>query len=195
MSGETDLRAWLLRGHSSDIRTLDSRDLAAMRPQVSPRRARRVPRPAPPALPPASEIVGGVVCFCGERFAETQALEFMRHLRAEVQADMEVLARFRETRRKSEAAPKRRAAKAQQQRVKYATSEEYRERRRMAARERMRRKRAEGWKAARTDRDREREQARRIAAGKPCKCGCGQVTRDGRDWKPGHHQRGEAADA
>jgi hypothetical protein len=67
-----------LAGTSSAERTLDQRDLAAMRPQAAPRT--RKPRSAPVLR----EVTSGIVCFCGERFGEHQALEFMLHLRAEV---------------------------------------------------------------------------------------------------------------
>lgn len=66
-----------LVGHSSDIRTLDERDLAAMRPAKENTR-----RPRKPSV--LREVTSGIVCFCGERFGEHQALEFMLHLRAEV---------------------------------------------------------------------------------------------------------------
>ena len=68
-----------LVGTSSSTRTLDERDLAALRPAIEvPLRDRRR---KPAAL---REVTSGVVCFCGERFGEHQALEFMLHLRAEV---------------------------------------------------------------------------------------------------------------
>jgi hypothetical protein len=67
-----------LRAVSSAERTLDPRTLAAMR-SASQRKAaqRRM------AQSPAPEVTSGIVCFCGERYAEDQALEFMLHLRAE----------------------------------------------------------------------------------------------------------------
>lgn len=67
-----------LVGTSSSTRTLDQRDLAALRPMPAPR-----PR-ASRKQPERRAVANGIVCFCGERFAESQALEFMLHLRAEV---------------------------------------------------------------------------------------------------------------
>jgi transcriptional regulator with XRE-family HTH domain len=41
------------------------------------------------------------------------------------------------------------------------------------------------WRQRRNEKQRER----RTARGKPCACGCGEMTRDGREWRPGHHKR------
>jgi hypothetical protein len=62
-------------------------------PKAQPRR----PRPAPVLR----EVTSGIVCFCGERFGEHQALEFMLHLRAEVGEHLEKLERWRESYRQS----------------------------------------------------------------------------------------------
>ena len=80
----------MLRGTSSATRTMDQREIAALRPAAAPP-AR--PRKAPA---PARQVTSGIVCFCGERFAESQALAFMLHLRAEVGADLARLERQRE---------------------------------------------------------------------------------------------------
>jgi hypothetical protein len=65
-------------------------------------------RPAAPAKPrtPRKQaekraVTGGIVCFCGERFTESQALEFMLHLRAEVGEVLEWRRNFKERHRKS----------------------------------------------------------------------------------------------
>lgn len=66
----------VLRGTSSTTRTMDEREMATLRPAVA--------APKRPRKPPVKrEVTNGIVCFCGERFAESQALEFMLHLRAE----------------------------------------------------------------------------------------------------------------
>lgn len=67
-------------------------EIAAMRPITEPKP--RAPRKA--ASPALRQVTNGIVCFCGERFGEHQALEFMLHLRAEV-GD---LADYRERRRR-----------------------------------------------------------------------------------------------
>lgn len=103
----------VLRGTSSTTRTMDEREMAALRPAVA--------APKRPRKPPVKrEVTNGIVCFCGERFAESQALEFMIHLRAEVGADLAVLQRRREyhsdyyrERRKD---PEYRARESEQQR-------------------------------------------------------------------------------
>jgi hypothetical protein len=79
-----------LRATSSAERTLDARDLAAMRPVVQPAR-----KPKTASRPALREVTSGIVCFCGERFGEAQALEFMLHLRAEVGEELGVLRRLR----------------------------------------------------------------------------------------------------
>lgn len=67
-----------LRAVSSAERTLDPRTLAAMRSAGQRKaRQRRIAQSSAP------EISSGIVCFCGERFEEDRALEFMLHLRAE----------------------------------------------------------------------------------------------------------------
>src|SRR6266705_1062633 len=66
-----------LRHTSSPERTLEQRDLESLRPARE-----NAPRPRKPSV--LREVTNGIVCFCGERFGESQALEFMLHLRAEV---------------------------------------------------------------------------------------------------------------
>ena len=85
-----------LTGVSSPERTLDQKDLAALRPAAPPRP--RKPRTAPPLR----EVTSGIVCFCGERFGEAQSLEFMLHLRAEVGEDLALLDRWRRSRREGQ---------------------------------------------------------------------------------------------
>lgn len=160
-----------LAGTSSTRRTLTKEDLAAMRPQAPPRpRKRRSPAAAPPPpRPAASEAVfAGIVCFCGQRFGPEQAAEFMTHLRAEVGRDLQLLAKVRKWRRETQTRKRRRSGVAPKEPV---TAQQQRERRNTRQRE------------------------RREAAGKPCACGCGEMTRDGRAWRPGHHQRMEEARA
>lgn len=78
-----------LRGVSSAERTLDARELASWRPAI--------PKAAPRSRKPSvlREVTNGIVCFCGERFGESQALEFMLHLRAEVGEDLDRVDRRR----------------------------------------------------------------------------------------------------
>lgn len=86
----TNARGSRLAGTSSSTRTLGTRDLMALRPaRESPRRQRAR------AKGPRREVTSGIACFCGERFAESQALEFMLHLRAEVGDELQVLERRR----------------------------------------------------------------------------------------------------
>lgn len=55
----------------------DAKELAALRPVRE-----NTPRSRKPRV--LREVTSGIVCFCGERFGEAEALEFMLHLRAEV---------------------------------------------------------------------------------------------------------------
>ena len=55
-------------------------EIEALRPIAEPKP--RAPRKA--GNPALRQVTNGIVCFCGERFGESQALEFMLHLRAEV---------------------------------------------------------------------------------------------------------------
>jgi len=113
--------------------------------------------------PPASEtIFAGIVCFCGQRFGPEQAAGFMIHLRAEVGADLQLLAKVREWRRKTAERQRRDRGVQPGEPV---TQQQQREKRAAAQR------------------------ARREATGKPCACGCGEMTRAGRQYRPGHHQR------
>ena len=57
-----------------------TREIESLRPMAEPKP--RAPRKA--ANPALRQVTNGIVCFCGERFGESQALEFMLHLRAEV---------------------------------------------------------------------------------------------------------------
>lgn len=55
-------------------------EIEAMRPVAAPK-----PRaPGTASNPRLRQVTNGIACFCGERFGEHQALEFMLHLRAEV---------------------------------------------------------------------------------------------------------------
>ena len=70
------------------------------------------------------EVTSGIICFCGEQFSETQALEFMLHLRAEVGADLQTLKKMRTDnaaymRRKRASDPEWRAAKNAATRARY----------------------------------------------------------------------------
>lgn len=59
-------------------------EIAAMRPIADPK-----PRaPRKPGNPALRQVTNGIACFCGERFGESQALEFMLHLRAEVGGEL-----------------------------------------------------------------------------------------------------------
>lgn len=150
-----------LVGTSSSTRTLDQRDLAALRPMPAPR-----PR-APRKATEKRVVSSGIVCFCGERFAESQALEFMLHLRAEVGSDLKVAEslrrRHREERRRISADPERAARRRERDRKRQArlmedpeyrarqraiqnaarADPEIRKRRAEAERDRKRRKKAE----------------------------------------------------
>lgn len=66
-----------LVGSFGPERDLDEQQLAEMRPAIQ-----SAPRPRKPRVP--RELTSGIECFCGERFGEHQALEFMLHLRAEM---------------------------------------------------------------------------------------------------------------
>lgn len=57
--------------------------------------ARTKPRKAPAKPARGAVVTSGIVCFCGERFSEDQALEFMKHLRAELGRDLAILERQR----------------------------------------------------------------------------------------------------
>lgn len=149
--------ASVLRGTSSSTRTLTARDLAAMRPDRTGARQRR---PAERARE-ASAAVRGVVCLCGRPFGEDEAVEFMLHLRAEVGADLRLLAKVRQWRRRTVSRP------------------EYRERRNAAGRK----KRAE----AAASRPAREPRPGPVAA--PCACGCGEMTAGRGRYKAGHHMR------
>lgn len=108
-------------------------EIEAMRPMAEPRP--RAPRKAP--NPGLRQVTSGIVCFCGERFGEHQALEFMLHLRAEVGEDLAALerrrARDRERRRENRTDPVRReleAAYMREWRARKLADPEYREYRR-----------------------------------------------------------------
>ncbi len=133
-----------LRGTSSAGRTLDQRDLASLRPQIAPKPK---PRRAAPVL---REVTSGIVCFCGQRFGESEALEFMLHLRAEVgevlnwQKRIRTRDRVRWARRKAD--PENRARLNEQARASRArrmADPEYRARLKEQDRARRARRRAE----------------------------------------------------
>jgi hypothetical protein len=69
-------------------------------------------RTAPEAV---REVTGGIVCFCGKRFGEDEALELMLHLRAEYGEELARAERIREywrgADRKRNADPAKRAAR------------------------------------------------------------------------------------
>ena len=122
----------VLRGTSSTSRTLCQRELAALRPAVpGPARPRKAPVPA-------AQVTSGIACFCGERFALAQALEFMIHLRAEVGADLARLERQREYYRERDRERRK--------------DPEWRERERERDRERWK---DPEWRARKRERDRE----------------------------------------
>ncbi len=102
-----------LRHTSSSERTLEQRDLEVMRPARE-----NAPRPRKPSV--LREVTTGIVCFCGERFGEQQALEFMLHLRAEVGEVLDwrerKLRQKRESRRRVET-PEKRARKREHDRL------------------------------------------------------------------------------
>ena len=83
-----------LRRTSGPERTLTQRELAAMRPAAAVARRRQ-----PSGIPALREVTSGIVCFCGERFGENQALEFMLHLRKEVGEDLAQLESYRAAQR------------------------------------------------------------------------------------------------
>lgn len=190
-------RGSVLRGTYSDKRSLGPRDLAALRP-ASPRPR----RPRGPAAP-APETGHGIACFCGERFGEGQALDFMLHLRAEVGEDLRLLRNVRRWRAATASRPEYRARQAAAARERRATDPEWRDERnrkgreykaRPEVRERRRKLDAERYAAQAADPERRErrnaaQRARREAAGQPCGCGCGEMTRAGRPFRPGHHQR------
>jgi hypothetical protein len=74
------------------FRTAD--EIAALRPVKA-----NAPRPRKASAQRAM-VSTGIVCFCSERFSESQALEFMKHLRAEVGDDLAVLERKRQSERR-----------------------------------------------------------------------------------------------
>jgi hypothetical protein len=92
----------------------------------APVRRPRKPRSAPVLR----EVTSGMMCFCGERFPESRALEFMRHLRAEVGEKLDWADRVREKTRQRE---------MRYRNKRYAEDPEYRERAKARARERYRR--------------------------------------------------------
>lgn len=69
--------ARLVHSTSAD-RTRDAEEIASLRPVT----VAKGPRSRPARRP--TEVANGIVCFCGQRFTEAQALAFMLHLRAEV---------------------------------------------------------------------------------------------------------------
>ena len=136
----------VLRGTSSATRTMDQREIAALRPAAAPP-AR--PRKAPA---PARQVTSGIACFCGERFAETEALAFMLHLRAEVGDDLARLERRRARNREYER-ERRKDPEWRERRNERRKDPEYRARER--ANERERRKDPE-YRARMNERERER---------------------------------------
>jgi len=70
----------------------------------APVRRPRKPRSAPVLR----EVTSGIVCFCGERFGESQALEFMLHLRAELGETLKWVAERKQYQRERQLRPARR---------------------------------------------------------------------------------------
>src|SRR4029077_16292887 len=72
----------------------DAKEIAALRPMVPAKP--RAPRKAPPKV----AVSSGIVCFCGERCAECQGLELMKHRRAEYGEVLQWRERHLETKRR-----------------------------------------------------------------------------------------------
>jgi len=82
MAGSTPVHTSKAEGFRS------AEEIAALRPMIE-----SAPRPRKPTV--LREVTNGIVCFCGERFGEAEALEFMLHLRAEYGEDLVKLERAR----------------------------------------------------------------------------------------------------
>jgi hypothetical protein len=125
-----------LVGTSSSTRTLDERDLSSLRPAKE-----NAPRPRKPTV--LREVTNGIVCFCGERFGESESLEFMLHLRAEVGEVLDWRERYRERERerhqKAWRDPEYRERQSRRKQQ-YAADPAYRERERERQRERNRKR-------------------------------------------------------
>ena len=119
-------------------------EIAALRPipEPKPRRKRKTE---------LRQVTNGIVCFCGERFGESDALDFMLHMRAEVGEDLAVLETSESA---SNAAARRR----------YSTDPEYRERQRARSTARARERYASSDPEERTRYTAPRECARPRAA-------------------------------
>ena len=91
-------------------------EIAALRPA-------RENAPKQRAKPILREVTNGIVCYCGQRFSEGQALDFMLHLRSEVGNDLAYLERrraeSRERGRRLGADPEWRARKNQRARERH----------------------------------------------------------------------------
>lgn len=104
-----------LVGTSSSERTLDERELSSLRPAKQ-----NAPRPRKPTV--LREVTKGIACFCGERFGEHQALEFMLHLRAEVGDDLAYLEGIRSYRKARWEQIRQNPQRAAQERARVAES-------------------------------------------------------------------------
>ena len=105
-----------LVGYSSSERTLDARALASLRPA-------RENAPKQQAKPVVHAVTNGIVCYCGRRFGEADALKFMLHLKAEVGDDLTHLeqrrAAAREQQQRWRSDPENRARKNQRARERW----------------------------------------------------------------------------
>ena len=163
-----------LRRTSGPERTLTQRELAAMRPAVE------TPRRQPRRVASRSEVTSGIICECGERFSEAQALEFMRHLRAEFGEILNWAARERERRRRDVRRFSIRAKTMEcppEQHGKFSGYNRY---------------------GCRCDRCKNAQKIKNAARPERqpriCACGCGEMTGGG-IWKPGHHMKAAASRA
>jgi hypothetical protein len=189
-----------LRGVSSPERTIGVQELASWRPaKESPKPERQT------AKPTFRAVTTGIACFCGERFGESQALEFMLHLRAEVGENLAQLERFRDSHRR---ASRKYAEKPEtkQYRREWAKSHKgdvsaYQEKYRASpkGRQKVKRRNQLERKRRRTDQEWRDEQNRKARERKTrnaplCACGCGERTAGG-GFRQGHWARTEAGRA
>lgn len=95
----------------------DAKEIAGLRaiPEARPR--------APRKQAEKRVVSSGMVCFCGERFSEAQALEFMKHLRAEVGGELAVLERVRAAHRVANMSAEQRNRKRSGDRIENMSSE------------------------------------------------------------------------
>ena len=111
-----------------------------------------------------NEVTNGIVCFCGERFGEPQALEFMLHLRAEYGEVLEWRERQRAIRRKYAIKPEVREQRNALLRQQYRDDPEYRARKDERNRQYKRDRRATDpeYRARERQRDRERKARKKV---------------------------------